>query len=520
MAPSRPRSLRTLTFGFSKRPLSPSPPSPTFSDVTNVSAMNFGANGPSKIITRANLKASIQAYEDVVSACSTYRGALVAMSKATAAFADALGRCSGLKGPSYEAGTRLQAASGMQHLIGNLHHVLADTIDTSFEKPLRQHLETYRTTVHERSQSYERALREKSQIIRDTEMRSLNRKERNLQSFREALAVLQQQVDDLDELKVSHYQEIVEHEEQVWDAVQSKSVPDPFDSYGPPQSEDQIFSILAPLSIMTAPSPSPSPSAGTPETEATSTLHKITSWLPGTSNGLYPVETSEWATASPPSSPPLSASTSPTSSSAANNRRHSVPQRKAESRLRSVLPSIDESRTPHRGSFLSSSAVSTPPPPPPNTSEILKTPVARPPMTSSAMSNPSSTFTTINTTMPSQNSGSTTTNGTSSSGVGVSGGGFGIGSTTFGFGLGSWNFGYGHQPPTPGEDDESQSPSNTTTSTSTPRMSTLLTPPASQSPPPPPPGSPPSMDLTHPNTTNRDKREDIDQEPVFDPVPS
>jgi hypothetical protein len=27
--------------------------------------MNFGSNGPEKIITRANLKASLQAYEDV-----------------------------------------------------------------------------------------------------------------------------------------------------------------------------------------------------------------------------------------------------------------------------------------------------------------------------------------------------------------------------------------------------------------------------------------------------------------------
>lgn len=404
----------------------------------------------------------------------------------------------------------------------------------------------------------------------------------DLQSFREALAILQQQVDDLDELKVNHYQEIVEHEEQVWDTVQSKvrrttflqryfcfltiyqgmrscevndgrlrqgdgesvrlgmhlivnqlngpffvqlcssdpivepmlqSVPDPFDSYGPPQSEDQIFSILAPLSIMTAPSPSPSPVAGTPETEATSTLssshHKITSWLPGTSNGLYPVETSEWATASPPSSPPLSASTSPSSSSTTTSRRHSVPQRKAESKLRSVLPSIDESRTPHRSSLLSSSTVTTPRPQPPNTSEILKAPVARPPMTSSTMSNPSSTFTTINTTMPSQNSVPTAANGTGAS-SGVGGGGFG---STFGFGLGSWNFGYGHQPP---EDDESQSASTTT---STPRMSALFTPPVSQSPPPPP-GSAPSVDQSHSNTTNRDKREGVDQEPVYDPVPS
>lgn len=44
----------------------------------------------------------------------------------------------------------------------------------------------------------------------------------DLQSFREALAVLQRQVDELDELKVSHYQAIVEHEEEVWDFVQGK----------------------------------------------------------------------------------------------------------------------------------------------------------------------------------------------------------------------------------------------------------------------------------------------------------
>lgn len=36
---------------------------------------------------------------------------------------------------------------------------------------------------------------------------------------------MQRQVDDLDELKTTHYQEIVEHEEQVWDSVQSKVRP-------------------------------------------------------------------------------------------------------------------------------------------------------------------------------------------------------------------------------------------------------------------------------------------------------
>lgn len=63
-----PRSLRTLSVSsnMSKHPKpAHGPPSPTFSDATNASAMNFGSDGPEKIITRADLKASLQAYDDV-----------------------------------------------------------------------------------------------------------------------------------------------------------------------------------------------------------------------------------------------------------------------------------------------------------------------------------------------------------------------------------------------------------------------------------------------------------------------
>ncbi|KAH6914834.1 hypothetical protein BKA70DRAFT_1557200 [Coprinopsis sp. MPI-PUGE-AT-0042] len=233
----------------------------------------------------------------LVENCANYRSALLAMSNATAAFADSMQSCSGLKGPSYEAGTRLQAASGMHHLMGNLWQVLSDTLEKSFEQPLRQHLDAYKTVVHDRSQAYELTLKEKSRIIHETESRNLNRKQRNLQSFRETLGVLQGQVDELDELKAAHYQEIVDHEEEVWDEVQSKvclavrstmdmfdrvtakasdpiiepmlqTAPDPFDSYGPPQPSDQIFSILTPLSLSsTFPSPSASPIIGTPHSE-------------------------------------------------------------------------------------------------------------------------------------------------------------------------------------------------------------------------------------------------------------
>ncbi|KAJ7368072.1 hypothetical protein DFH08DRAFT_13852 [Mycena albidolilacea] len=381
-------------------------PSPTFSDTTNVSAMNFGANGPEKIITRANLKASLQAYDDLMTTSSHYRSALVNLSNVTAAFANAMEAASGLKGPSYEAGTRLQAASGLHHLIGNHWHVLAETLGQKFEKPLRQHLDTYKAIVAERSASYEKALKERSQIIRDTEMRNMNRKERNLQSFREALGVLQRQVDELDDLKAAHYQEIMEHEEEVWDVVQNKicivmrstmdvfdrftakasdpviepmlqSIPDPFDSYGPPQAEDQIFSILAPLSIMTTStvasangSPLPTP---VPELEGLPAVSNSHLWMtPSPGTVAFPTAPSEWEDDKPPSSSPPPRSISPP------NRKHLAPlnaarhPRKSESsKLRSVLSPIDEARSRQAsedGRAASIMNTLTPSPPPTETS--------------------------------------------------------------------------------------------------------------------------------------------------------
>ncbi|ETW84350.1 hypothetical protein HETIRDRAFT_313056 [Heterobasidion irregulare TC 32-1] len=378
------RSLRSLAISTNINRQHDGPPSPTFSEVTNASAMNFGENGPAKIVTRADLKASMQAYDNLLNSCANYRSALLNMSRVTAMFADAMEVCASMKGPTYEQGTRLQAASGLHHMIGNHWHVLSETLDKSFEKPLRQHLETYRTIVHERSASYERALREKSNIIRDTEKRNMNRKERNLQSFRQALIVLQRQVDELDELKARHYEEILEHEEEVWDVVQGKarnpkicvvvrstmdvfdrftakasdpviepmlqSVPDPFDSYGQQPSEDQIFSILPPLSIMAAASPSPSPLSSTPQTEASDIFATgTTAWGPPPA-ALYTDTSTEWADATSPSP---STSTSPTASasprsSSPSHRVHrpaSPPNsRRTESKLRSVLAVIDEAR--------------------------------------------------------------------------------------------------------------------------------------------------------------------------------
>ena len=141
-----------------------------------------------------------------------------------------------------------------------------------------------------------------------------------------------------------------------------QAVPDPFDSYGPPTTEDQIFSILPPL--MTATSPGPTSIVSTPQLNTRDLGISPTrpSWMPTvtqTGVGGYFAETSSaWAdipppVPSPPKSPPNQLSKSPQQKEGGAFgvfRRNSHPPTsgggtKAESKLRSVLTAIDESHT-------------------------------------------------------------------------------------------------------------------------------------------------------------------------------
>lgn len=151
-----------------------------------------------------------------------------------------------------------------------------------------------------------------------------------------------------------------------------QTVPDPFDSYGPPQSEDQIFSILSPLSIMTSTTPatdSPRTST-TPErdqVDLSSATNKITSWLPSTNGITYTPESTEWAKVpSPSETPPRSTSPVLSASPPANgpSRRHSVPavHRKNESKLRSMLSVIEEVKPRLETEERTPSGPSLPPP--------------------------------------------------------------------------------------------------------------------------------------------------------------
>lgn len=288
-------AVRARTYSSASGSAASGPPSPTFTATTNASQIHLDS-GPDTIITRRDLRQSVNAYEDLVSDCQAYRNALKSMAMATSRFASTFERCSRLKGVDDQAAVGLQAAGGLHHLMGNHWQILDRNIQTGFEDPLRAELQHYKKVAADRSAAYEKTLVEKSKIIKKTEAESVatsRRKQRDLQAFRKTLSALQAHVDDLDRLKAQHYQEIFAHEIQVWNVVMDKtslvvrssldiferlsakssdpmleplmnSIPDPFDAYGSSKSENQIFSILPPLAILSHPSlttrgPSPSP---------------------------------------------------------------------------------------------------------------------------------------------------------------------------------------------------------------------------------------------------------------------
>ncbi|KAG8784274.1 hypothetical protein FRC15_003585 [Serendipita sp. 397] len=304
-------AVRSRTFSDASGSVVSGPPSPTFSATTNASQVNL-ETGPNTIITRRDLRQSMNAYEDLIADCREYRAALSTLSGASSRFAATMERCSRLKGVDDPTAIGLQAAGGLHHLVANHWQILNATLLTGFEEPLSAELSTYKRIVSDRSAAYERLLLEKSKLIKQTEAESMNtsrRKQRDLQAFKRTLAALQTHVDDLDRLKAQHYVQILEHEAEVWNTVLDKtalavrssldlferlsakssdpmleplmqSVLDPFDAYGPTKSETEIFSILPPLAMSSSMrGPSPSPPAFVP--------HSSTNGAGATNGGSY-----------------------------------------------------------------------------------------------------------------------------------------------------------------------------------------------------------------------------------------
>ncbi|GAA6016708.1 hypothetical protein JCM11491_000214 [Sporobolomyces phaffii] len=278
-----PASIRSAR-GSSRPPPSAyrSPPSPTLSATTSASALDLGDEGPRVIITRADLRDSVEAYEQLLASAKGYRNALIALSAASTGLAGALMECGRVKGAG-ESAENLMAASGIHYMVANSGQVLSDTLYRSFEVPLMHAYDSYTHDIATRHAEYEALLSDKTAKIRQTEAENLKlgkKKARDLNYFRQALAKLTEQVAEVDVCKRSYYSEVLASETEMWsqidhkvslllrstldlsDRLASKATsdpvieamleehPDPFDSYRLETDEARdVFTVLPPMNL-------------------------------------------------------------------------------------------------------------------------------------------------------------------------------------------------------------------------------------------------------------------------------
>ena len=140
-----------------------------------------------------------------------------------------------------------------------------------------------------------------------------------------------------------------------------QAIPDPFNTYGPPKAEGQLFSILSPLGMGPMASsnahPPPFPSSLAFGSKAPASLGHLSTSAPGWGESSDEGCQSDWSDARSPSRSPSSPtatltsrrqnfSTSPPSSSTYKHTTSPPSMRRAENKLRSVLSAVEETALP------------------------------------------------------------------------------------------------------------------------------------------------------------------------------
>lgn len=164
------------------------------------------------IITGREVNNTLNAYNQLLRAAESYRGALDGVSTAAAEFGAALQACAECKGAGSSA-DGLAAAGGLHFLVSNHQKVLANSIESTFENPVTSEVGDFKQEYEQRDEEFRKKLKEKSAALRKKE--ALNSKlararTRNLQEYRTSLLELTTQIDDIDRLKYEYFQNCYE----------------------------------------------------------------------------------------------------------------------------------------------------------------------------------------------------------------------------------------------------------------------------------------------------------------------
>jgi hypothetical protein len=164
------------------------------------------------LITTREISDTLTCYSNVLDAAATYRDAIMQASAAAAQFGAALEECSRCKGAG-KSSDGLLAAGGLHYMVSNHEQILANSIESSFEKPVKQQLDVLKTTADQNEQQFKAQLKEKTKQLRTQEklnQKLARKRTRNLSEYRISLQELTYQIDEIDRLKYDYFQSAYE----------------------------------------------------------------------------------------------------------------------------------------------------------------------------------------------------------------------------------------------------------------------------------------------------------------------
>ncbi|SCW04061.1 LAFE_0H05050g1_1 [Lachancea fermentati] len=165
------------------------------------------------LVTKKDMAQTVDAMKQMLANVDAYAEELVAVSQKASMVALSLEQMARLKGCNDDTAEKFLSSSGLFHLIANHQRIMANCITSSMTESLSERVDDFQFSSRVQEAKFKQEFRDQARKLKLQESYNIKfskRKVRNLVSYRENLANLQLQLDELESLKHRYYQESYE----------------------------------------------------------------------------------------------------------------------------------------------------------------------------------------------------------------------------------------------------------------------------------------------------------------------
>ena len=165
------------------------------------------------LVTNKDMTQTVDTMQQLLTNVENYAEELVATSQRASMLALSLEQVARLKGCNDETADKFLSSSGLFHLIANHQRIMSDCMTSSMIETLTHRIDEFQYKRRVQEARFKKEFYDEAKKLKLQEKYNLQfskRKTRNLLSYRENLANLQLQLDELESLKHRYYQDSCE----------------------------------------------------------------------------------------------------------------------------------------------------------------------------------------------------------------------------------------------------------------------------------------------------------------------